>query len=470
MRQIAALKEMVKRGQAEVRKLQNTVSSLHGSKDAYTPHSVQSMLAEKDKKIHYLKETQSLYQQAQERVQRLEIELKGEKEEIQNLQIQMEMLKDSYKEIESAHLTQEGSLLQLREERDSFYSLFEEKRGEIDTLHREMKQMQQAAQDAEARHQALVKEKIDLVEQMEKVRSQLSERKEEMKAQSEQHRQAKEEIEQLKEQISHLEQHLVEAQRKQCLLQNSLSESRREREVAVESKVALESEIDRLRQEQTELNRGLQKTLEEREEKIYALQERAEKRAKELKEELRVKEELIEDLHSIKELAEHLQIELNSKAEIAENLDNELKTAQYHLAKKVKEATRLEEQVEELTGQMRRSESASEQQKRYLLDLENESQSQHLREQELQNRLEKEISAIESKAAYWEEQYLRVHTKLQQNEASSRHLYAIEDKCRQISTILADILQTSKSPTKDLQLDLFSPLPKKQIKKDLFDS
>lgn len=172
-----------------------------------------------------------------------------------------------------------------------------------------------------------------------------------------------------------------------------------------------------------------------------------------------------------------------------EEREAEIKIAQQHLAKKVKEAARLSEQQEE--SELRADRLQQEMSDiRSLCDaLKAENNRLYKRERELQDQIQEQAQAAETKCAKWEEEYFKVVAQWKETDAQVNKLKQLEEKYAQLRTLFGEIdrfketipavpliqekLEHSHEPLQapSTMIDLFSsPKPPVRIRQNLFDT
>lgn len=126
------------------------------------------------------------------------------------------------------------------------------------------------------------------------------------------------------------------------------------------------------------------------------------------------------------------------KAQLEEE-EAKYKTAQQHLAKKVKEAALLTEQVNGLQLHLIDQERMLESGKLHINDLQNSLEISIKQEKRLQEQLHEALKANENQASKWEEKYFRMYDKWQETETQLRDLKKLEEKHQQMQALLANI-------------------------------
>ncbi|MDP1836187.1 MAG: hypothetical protein Q8K75_09735 [Chlamydiales bacterium] len=532
-RQIAALKDMVKKSQAEVRRLQGAITVYHEAplRDKQRLESLQRTLKEKDVQIHHLEEFKVLYQRAQEHVHQIQLELQEQKvnaaEEQQNLFLQIDILKSSLKSTDDKHQEHVRTARELQEENNAYTALLDGMREELTRLQTGLEEAQQTARDAEARHQTFLKEKTDLLDQLERSRHQLLASKDELRTKEEQVNDQQASGQRTKQQLAAMELQVADAQRQQCLLQTALNDLRRDREALLRSKTGLEADVKRLQQERLDLEAKLQLSIEDRAKKASELQHEQRMRkeregeldslrlasheaqfafqkaqetallaesqhrklASEIESKERQNEDLTKQLISLRQDKEQVEEELVRTRRTLDGRDGDLQAAQQHLAKKLKETARLTERVEENGQRIHELELSNEDLKKRYATIEAEADKYRKREKEIESRAEQSVLEAQAAATRWESEYGRMYTQWQQSEENNKKLRAMEVKYKQVSAVLAGLLDapqaaaveptlrssvvdqatpTAPQPPMEDQ-DLFSQQPQKRAKRNLFD-
>jgi chromosome segregation ATPase len=400
-------------------------------------------------------------------------------------------------------------------------------REEITRLQSSLEEAQQTARDAEARHQTFQKEKTDLLDQLERSRYQLLSGKDELRSKEEQINDLMASGQRNKQQLAAMELQVADAQRQQCLLQTALNDLRRDREALLRSKTGLEADVKRHQQEKLDLEAKLQLSIEDRAKKASELQHEQRMRkeregeldslrlasheaqfafqkaqetallaesqhrklASDIESKERQNEDLTKQLISLRQDKELVEEELARTRRTLDGRDGDLHAAQQHLAKKVKESARLTERVEENGQRIHDLELSNEDLKKRYATLEAETDKYRKREKEIEDRAQQRILEAQAAATRWESEYARMYTQWQQSEDNNKKLRAMEVKYKQVSAVLAGLLDapqaaslepsvkpvvtdqatpTAPQPPMEDQ-DLFSQQPQKRAKRNLFD-
>ncbi len=519
--------------------------------------ALQRTLQEKEERLSQLEEYKVLYQRAQEHVHTLQLDLQQleteKSDELDHLYQQLSALKDVVKKQEEL-----GALnhQKAHEMADRLSVLEEEKRQAIEQSHREaetlattraevevLKQaIEQAiaeSRDTEAQYQNILIEKNNLLDQLENVKQQVLNADNALRLKDEKIHEAETFKQRSKQQLQTLEQQLGESQKQQCHLQTALTDLRRDRESLSRVRSALEADYKQLQQQKLELEVRLQQAHEEKAKKTSELQQQAEKTLQEqrqrqeceselavvkqqvqeqhqaqqlLRQELHVAEgqqkQLVADLASMegqhKDLSAQilrlqqekatLERELSQQRQAQEASTSELQMAQQHLAKKVKEASRTAEKLDEANIRIRNLDVAVQEAKQHHLTLTEEMEQLRKREKETEQRCEQQILQAAATAKQWETDYTRVYGQWQQAEEAVKKLRELEHKYNQVSSILSNLGQffdppaphtpttepsasnamppttETQSPPSDTHQDLFSaPQSPKRPKRNLFD-
>lgn len=134
-----------------------------------------------------------------------------------------------------------------------------------------------------------------------------------------------------------------------------------------------------------------------------------------------------------------LLAELNSLRTHAQEGESELKTAQQHLAKKVKEAALLGEKADQMQYSLNDYIRTMETYKLQILQLQTGIEKYQIQENRLQELLLEAQKNADAQSVKWEEKYFRIHDKWQACEEKIRELQKIEEKHYQVQGILSNL-------------------------------
>ncbi len=140
---------------------------------------------------------------------------------------------------------------------------------------------------------------------------------------------------------------------------------------------------------------------------------------------------------------------------LMEEREDQLKTAQQHLAKKVKEVALLEERLEELLNLYQESRLELDSSSGQITHLQIELDGFQSREKGLRDQLHETLKSNESQSSKWEEKYFHMYDKWQESEAQIRELKKLEEKHLQMQTVLANLgsfMGTSFTPSSLFQV------------------
>jgi chromosome segregation ATPase len=455
---------------------------------------------EKDQVIHQLEEFKLLYQRAQEHVHEQQLELAQLKreafDETQSLYLQSDTLKSSLKEAVEKNQVQLQIIKELEEEKSAYSALLDGMREEIASLNESLEQAQQLTRDSEARLQLLQKDKIDFLDQLERSRHQLLATKEELRSKDDQINDLQASRQRHMQQLNSMEQQVSDAQRQQCLMQTALNDLRRDRETLQRAKAGLEADVKRLQQERLESEAKLQLALEDKSKRAAELQHEQRMR-KEREAELEAQRQVANEAHfeqqrtqealllannqiqkfssdmekkeqHIEEITQQLVRTRQDKEQIEDELartkrsfegrESELQAAQQHLAKKVKESARLTEKLEETAQKIYDIENSNEDLRKRLAIAEAEAEKYRKREKDIEDRSQQKVAEAQAATSRWESEYARVFAQWQQSEEACKKLRSMETKYKQMSVVLAGLLDTPATPA-DVSFPSSASLP-----------
>lgn len=520
--QLEALKKLLKQKQDEVNTLHKQQEDAPSPRERLRYEAAQRSLNEKDERIKQLEEFKILYHRSQEQIHELQLgHMQAETEAVEELQLLHAQI-DALKGVVRKH---EESFRQENEKREETFAairhaeadkedlqqrtqilLYEltTTRAELESLRIQADKFHQAAHEAESRYQSALKEKTDLIDQIERSRQQLLAAKEESRAKDDEIAKANSARDRAKQQFAGMELQLNEAQRQQCHLQTALTDLRRDREGLLRARTNLENDFKRVQQECHDWETKLQQAHEEKAKRSLEIQQHVDKslqearqrqvlegdlealntkvlerqielqtlrdqlfisesQQKKMTQELAGKEqhydELQKQVNQAKQSHEATQEEMARIRRLLETRDTELQTAHQHLAKKVKETARISERLDDTQGRIQQFEHAAEELHRKYRLLEEEIEKSRKREKESEERAQQRILEAMAAAARWEAEYTRMHGQWQQTEESNKKLKELEAKHKQVSGILANLGQFFNAPVAEVP----SVIPAPQI-------
>lgn len=143
-----------------------------------------------------------------------------------------------------------------------------------------------------------------------------------------------------------------------------------------------------------------------------------------------------EEATHYKQRCETLENEKQKTQLLFEESENNLKTAQQHLAKKVKENTLQSEHIEELQNRIVEFIQTIESQKVQITQLQVGVDMYQKQEARLHEQLHEALKGTDSKIVKWEDKYFQMHEKWQQSERHLIELKKIEEKYHQVKRFL----------------------------------
>jgi chromosome segregation ATPase len=141
------------------------------------------------------------------------------------------------------------------------------------------------------------------------------------------------------------------------------------------------------------------------------------------------------------QLEEHLFTQKSANDE----LDSRLKIAQQHLAKKVKETSILNEELENQKQTIKELQNGFAQSKLKMNELQTHLDSQTQLEKHLKEQLQESLRNAEAQANKWEEKYFRMYERLQEVENQNKNLKKYEEKHQQLQNILGNLGKVMES-------------------------
>jgi hypothetical protein len=138
-------------------------------------------------------------------------------------------------------------------------------------------------------------------------------------------------------------------------------------------------------------------------------------------------------------IQEKLEFEKEQMRILLEEAEARLKVAQQHLAKKVKEATRLNEKMDEQQTHFMDSIQTIENQKSQLIQLQANIDFYQKQEKRLQEQFHEALNGMEHQVTKWEEKYFQIYDKWQESERRVQELKKVEEKHHQIQNLLTSL-------------------------------
>jgi predicted nucleic acid-binding Zn-ribbon protein len=136
---------------------------------------------------------------------------------------------------------------------------------------------------------------------------------------------------------------------------------------------------------------------------------------------------------------EAIDSQLHSLRIQSEESESRLKVAQLHLAKKVKEATLLNEKIEQMQYCNDEYFRTLEAFKAQVIQLQTGIEKHQSQENRLQEQLKEAVKNADVQISKWEEKYFRVYDKWQENEIKVRELKKVEEKHYQMQKLLSNL-------------------------------
>lgn len=307
-------------------------------------------------------------------ISKLQIQLEEQKEKLRTLETQQPIV-DKQKEAQSERVIQ-FMRTQLEETQGENLTLLEK----LTHLEKEKNQFQEACHLAERAQEELQEEDNALKAQMEQLRSQ----------------------------IIHLQNNdQTEA----------LNQAHKELELAKQAQDKQEKAYEELAHFVDEMKTKLIQTEEEKNQSSQNLLKK-----EELNQNLTTQvATLTRSLEKVEEILRH------QSAEKQEN-ETDLRQAQQHLAKKMKEAALLAEQLEEIKGELTKQETFLQETKTHLAEIKLKYEAETLQKQNLQ-----------SQAAKWEEKFFQMQEKWQEVETRNRELKKLEERFGKLQNAFSHI-------------------------------
>ena len=405
--QQCCLKELLKKGQDELKQLRDQSPNQTGLKEKVEEANLES------------KQLREELEKAQKKVKTLEQEL------VINKQNRDKDIEHFQQLLETAQ--EEGGEFETVVSQTSSHYL----RRELEVIKRNLTQGNIETKALETRYVETLNEKIALEHQCKQLQHQIEHQSSNLSSfQTQLH-----EIEDIKKTLEvHLqskENELAHNNQKNLQLQKEIQDNADR----IREKEYIQDKYEQLKEEWKQLSDRLDEAIEVREqaEKNLIQSEitasHQETQLQELKQQLQ---------HRFQE-KQSLEGERDQLKTLLEESETRLKVAQQHLAKKVKELALLSEKMEEQEANIADLLQNFETQKTQVAQLQASVDIYQRQEKRLQEQLHDALKGNESQVAKWEEKYFHMYDKWQESENKIRDLKKFEEKHLQMQSLLANI-------------------------------
>ncbi len=402
-------------------------------------NALQSALNDKDRQICQLEEFRYLYHRAQKKLTQLE---ESQKEQVS----ESEALLDQHDALRNIIADNKASISALHREIEELKAL----EPQLSSARQNETQALKAVQDLNAElvnANARQGELHDTISSLRRDREDLRRRGDLLDT----------ELQKIKaQQADHEKRH-----------QSSLEAKQRDTDALKQSIEQLEDQV----RDKEELQKGLEsrdKEITQLGENINALEcaeESAKQREQALTGEIAAVESRSEDLErslvqaraQLEEFAEDLE----AAKQIISERDTELRTAQHHLAKKVKEATQLSEALEERDERIQGLEQLSADLQKREQELSDKLDVQLRTQRQREETLEAEVSQLRTAADDWQEKVDQLTRDLEAMKERCERVDELEAKQSQINTLLANlgnVVEVAESKTPPI-IETAEPTP-----------
>lgn len=405
------LRDFLKKSQEEVKAIREEMSRSSGNADLT---SSQQRIEQLERVIPYLRERTEEANLETEQL-REELELSYQK----NHALEEELIashKKYEKQIQELHLSLRAQTFQNVE------SVFNEEK-EFD---QDKKTLLENVCYAD-----LIKEKISLDQQIKQLQQQLERQSSNLIAFREQLQEADIQKREIELQLHQKEALLQKANEEIKELSSQIASTH---ESLIE-KNELQEHYEQLKEEYLDINERLEEALDSRiqaESNLYEALRRIEDQSD-------VMSTQEKELSSLRQERENIAYEAQQQRLFLEEHESRLKTAQQHLAKKMKEAALLSEQVDKQHVLLLELQQQYELAKTQAGHLQNNIEMYQKQEKKLQEQLHDALKATESQVAKWEEKYFKMYDKWQESEAAIRELKKFEEKHHQMQSLLTNL-------------------------------
>lgn len=355
----------------------------------------------------------------------LQATIDSQESEIEALRKQLQTLKDKYQEAKAQNPSESPPKATDNDGNDALYQKqrIEKLMGVVAEREKQMRDLQNQLQTTALTNQEAL----------------LTERKEKHVALNE--------VEALHAQLSSLKAKFLEVQKRQLAQETENKELLAEKEEVdiklrqavqtAEHRDYLENECERMTQVQIDLTLRL---------------DEANATVKSLEDTLRAKEDFIQSKEeqlsllndSLEESERKMQALQNERSLLQDNVfrtqsaqedaEARLKVAHYHLAKKVKETSQLNDRNAELEAQIRECYTDIEESQGKIQDLQKLLEEQLHVERKRQEQLQEALKETEAFALDWEDKYFKVQEKWQEYESRFHEMKKVEEKLQKIHT------------------------------------
>ncbi len=165
---------------------------------------------------------------------------------------------------------------------------------------------------------------------------------------------------------------------------------------------------------------------------LQALQERK------IEDEYKI-EQLNAELTSIRQKMHQIEETLNAVKSSYDEREQSFKTAQQHLAKKLKEASILSEKNEEQRNQITELQTALAESQVKIIAAQNTMELMQQHEKRHQEQIQDSLKAAEAQVSKWEGKYFQLQDKFQELEKQNRDLKILEEKQNQVQALLSSL-------------------------------
>lgn len=206
-------------------------------------------------------------------------------------------------------------------------------------------------------------------------------------------------------------------------------------EESLTEKELMHDKYEQLKEEWEKISEQLDETLD--------LRGKAEKQLIDLKEMSQENEQNLQNCYREIDQLLHSKQQLEGQVEqlhtLLEESEGRLKTAQQHLAKKVKESALLNEKLEEQQSYLFDLNQTVEIQRNQLSQFQANADLYQKQENQLKEQLKEGLKNSEIQIEKWEKKYFQMADKWQESESRARDLKKFEEKHHQLQTLLSNL-------------------------------
>ena len=227
----------------------------------------------------------------------------------------------------------------------------------------------------------------------------------------------------------------AETIQKQLSYQSEMEEKAKLVHLISEQKIDMEEKYEQLRDDWKTLSYQLNESIDSR---VYTEEYLSNMTLLAKEQEMTIEEQNTQLIRLIQEKDE-VYDELNHIRHLFEESEEQLIAAQQHLAKKVKEATFLNEQIIEVQSSYNDCQLQLDSSRVQIGHLQTNVDLYQKQEKKLQDQLHEALKMTENQVSKWEEKYFAMYDKWQEAETRIKDLQKLEEKHQQLQSVLSNL-------------------------------